>query len=196
MTVVSIVALLAAHPLWLPPIGAFLIVSEPPVPSDAVAPLAGDSRRVAAAAALWRQGLAPRLVLSDMWVDATAPPGLYAQMVREQAVGLGVPAEAIVTAPGRPASTYREARNLRALAEREGWRSVTVVTSAFHTRRSRLILDEAFAGSSVAVRVTPVAGDPYAAGTWWRSARGWQATLSEYAKLLLYAAGYHRICGR
>lgn len=187
--VLVICVLLISSRLWLTLIGAFLCAGDPLAPADALIPLAGDPSRVRYAASLFRQGYAPWYVVTDMWVGQPDPAIHYAAQMQEQAIRLGVTPDRLVVAPGMPGTTYAEALGLRQLAVERGWRSLLVVTSPSHTRRARIILRRAFAGTDVRVSVVPVAGHWYTADNWWTSPAGRYETALEYAKLAAYLLG-------
>lgn len=84
--------------------------------------------------------------------------------------------------------TRNEARALAALARERGWRSLLVISSAFHLPRVRLVVRRALEGSGVALSyATPARGtDPHGPGRWWRSRRGIRLVASEQMKRLVY----------
>lgn len=51
----------------------------------------------------------------------------------------------------RPDTTRGEARTIAALAEREGWRRLAMVTSDYHVSRARLLLSRCFEGDLAVV---------------------------------------------
>lgn len=181
---------------WLPPIGRFLVVADPIRPDDAVVPLAGERIRIDYAVGLFKAGMARRFALTDMWVPDPHPRVSYLQSVQDQAMQQGIPANRIQIVPSVAASTYREALNLRRFAQSQGWHTLAVVTSPYHTRRAQLILDDVFRGTNITVMIWPVAGHWYNAETWWKDGRGRAAVASEYAKLALYLLGYHTLDSR
>jgi uncharacterized SAM-binding protein YcdF (DUF218 family) len=185
--------LVPSRALWLPWIGRFLVSTDPQQEADAIVPLAGERSRVFEAAALFGEGYAGWFVITEMWVADPAPPAAYSESVKRQATSRGVPAGRILVAPGTAASTFEEARNLRRVMEDQRWHSLIVVTSPFHTRRSRMILDDVFRGSGIRLTITTVRGHRYSAGRWWTSEEGRQQTALEYLKLALHLLGYHRI---
>lgn len=186
--------LVLTFPVWLSLIGRYLVVSDPLAPTaDAVVPLAGERTRVDDAADLFSAHPIRWFVITEMWVENPNPLVPYIASVTHQAVEAGVPLDRIVVAPGVSASTYEEAQNLRRLAEERRWQALLVITSAYHTRRARMILRDVFSGSGIEVAVRPVRDDWYRPDEWWRSREGWSTTASEYAKLVLYLGGYHQI---
>lgn len=98
-------------------------------PSEALA------ERVLTAAALYREGLAPRLVVSG----GTGESGhSEARVMRAIAMGAGVPADAIIEDPDG-VSTEATADNVEAMARRHGIRSVLAVSHYHHLPRIKLL---------------------------------------------------------
>jgi uncharacterized SAM-binding protein YcdF (DUF218 family) len=176
---------------WLPGVGGFLIVTDPLRPVDALVTLAGDPERVAYGAALFNRGYTHDFIVTDMRINAPNSQGEYASWVRSRATQLGVPPDRQFVAPGTVATTYAEANSVRQLAVQRGWQSIMVVTSPFHTRRSRIIFREVFHGTGITIIIKPVDGSWYKADSWWLSRRGRRNTCLEYLKLVLYFVGYH-----
>jgi uncharacterized SAM-binding protein YcdF (DUF218 family) len=185
--------LTGSRDLWLSSIGRYLIVGDPLEPADALVPLAGERLRVFYAADLFQKGYARWFVITDMWLDRPKPAVSYTDSVSAQAIERGVPTDRILVAPGQAASTYREALNLRWLAEQQDWHSLIVVTSPYHTRRARMIFGEVFGDTNITVMIQPVHEHWYRAEDWWTSWMGWQVTVAEYLKLGLYLIGYHQL---
>ena len=112
-------------------VGGWLLVrptSDPPARSDVVLVLAGGrGERESVGARLAQEGSAPVLLFSD----GGRPGSSSARLCLQRFQGVRVRclhAEAD--------TTRGEARAFAALAEREGWRSVTVVTSSYHRHRA------------------------------------------------------------
>lgn len=132
------------------------------------------------------------------WILTTNPPsdtpGIrmgYGQLMRQEAELNGVPAEQIVDIEQRVYSTLEEAQAVRLTAEAQGWQSLLVVTSPYHTRRSRLIYRDVFRDSAIEIRVVPVINHWYEGATWWQDNYSVQATFLEYLKFLAHWGGYH-----
>jgi uncharacterized SAM-binding protein YcdF (DUF218 family) len=192
LLVVGIVLLAMMYEFWLSLIGGFLIVADTPQTADAIIPLAGDRERMDAAAAMFKEGAGQRIVLTDMYVADPNPYISYIQSVTQQTIDQGVPPKAIIVASGTATSTYSEVQNIRRFVLEQGWSSITVVTSPYHTRRTRMMLREAFGDTAVTLCVLPVPDHWYSAETWWRSERGRELTATEYVKIAFYLVGYHR----
>ena len=130
--------------------GCWLLVRpapEPPGRADVVLVLAGGrGEREATGARLARQGGAPVLVFSD----GGRPGSSSGELCRQLFTGVRV----LCLTP--EASTTRgEARAFAELAGREGWRSVTVVTSSYHRRRADLLIGRCFKGTVRSVGAPP-----------------------------------------
>ena len=168
--------------------------------------LAGSpSARLLEAADLYRDGAAPRIVLTRerrsagsiaLAARGVAVPDADVE-ARSRLLALGVPADAITVLHGRAVSTTGEARLIAGWACRTGVRSLVVVTSPSHTRRARLILRRLLPGIELTVR--PARAEFLPTRHWWRSRRTSKLVLSEYQKLANYWLSERwglRPCGR
>jgi uncharacterized SAM-binding protein YcdF (DUF218 family) len=118
--------------------------------------------RVRTACTLWRDGLAPVLVLSggrDRDAVASEPEAMRA-VARAQ----GVPDAALVLDEGG-VDTAATVRFAAALARDRGWRRVLVVSHDYHLARVRLLADR----EGLAVRTVPATES--AAASWKHAAR-------------------------
>lgn len=171
----------------------WLDFSEEPVPADFIVVLAGDFRRPAYGADLFRAGLAP-----EVWIGRPRREGSLAFLDRE---GLKVPVEedlnaALLLKHGVPAdrvrrfgralrSTVDEARAFAREARPEGKR-VLVVTSRYHARRSRLVFRDALRRSEVRVCASPYEEFDR---RWWTHQDFARNAVLETAKTLYYLLG-------
>lgn len=179
----------AAHGLWLPKVGWFLVQEDEIRPSDVVVVLAGDysGTRVRFGVELVAQGAAPLALLNGsrrVFLDKEC--AMAAEYAESLAAGAAVEPFCF-----EAASTAEEA----AIVDRElvarGVESAIVVTSNFHTRRARMIFRDATSGAvRYAFAAAPTPGfDP---DRWWLSRSGKKTLVLEYLKLLnssLEAAG-------
>jgi len=119
--------------------GRFWIVDDAARPADAIMILGDDNLeadRATRAAELYRAHWAPRVVASGR---PLRPYLSIPDLMRRDLMERGVPESAIVSYPRPVENTQEEAEALRRLAVERGWRHVLVVTSSYHTRRSRFI---------------------------------------------------------
>jgi uncharacterized SAM-binding protein YcdF (DUF218 family) len=90
----------------------------------------------------------------------------------------------VLRTAGGVASTQDEADALRDFLTRDPAERVVVVTSDYHTRRSRWILRRRLADLSVDLRMDPAPGPAFDARSWWRSEGGAIITFQEYLKMV------------
>ncbi|MBI3493777.1 MAG: YdcF family protein, partial [Acidobacteria bacterium] len=128
--------------VWL--MAAPLKVEAPPQHADAIVVFAGGvgesgqagggyQERVKQAVDLYRQGFAPRIVISSGFVFAFKE----AEVMRALAVASGVPDSAIVLET-RAANTFENVTFTREILDRNGWRRILLVSSPYHMRRALL----------------------------------------------------------
>ena len=168
--------------------------------ADAIVVLAGSStyvERARSAAALYKEGRAPRIVLTDDglrggWSEAEQRNPRFVERAADELRRAGVPAESIEMVGREVSSTYEEAAALREYAQARGLRSFVVVTSAYHSRRAMWTLRRVFDGSGVRLTLEAVAPGEQSPSpaTWWLSVLGWKMVAGEYAKLVYYRLRY------
>jgi uncharacterized SAM-binding protein YcdF (DUF218 family) len=189
--------------LWLicaPYIAELLIVNKPLEKADAIMVLGGSAvyiERTRKAAELYRQGIAPKILLTNDgeragWSkkEQTNPP--YVELARRALLAQGVPEEGIEILPGEVTGTDWEARRLLADLDNNPVRSVLLVTSAYHSRRALWTFEKFLAGKGVEFGVVyaPAGDQTPAPGTWWLSGQGWSMVGGEYVKSAVYWAYY------
>lgn len=183
--------------------GHFLIVDEPLEPADAILVMAGPRTvRWLEAVELYRERLAPHVVLSPGIVSEAEiylrSQGIEypaeADLARHAMVQLGVPAGAIsiLPAPERFDNTADEAAAMKDLALQRGWKTIIVVTSKYHTRRTRFAFRRDFADTGIRVLVTGSRFDGAKPDGWWRSRSDLRYVISELQKLAAYRLGLDR----
>lgn len=183
------VVLVVARGVWLPWMGLALVVADPLQSADAIVPLAGGDARSIYAAELFTSGCADWYVATDMPLHLPGVRSSYAELIRQEAIWQGVPADRVVMVPRTVETTYQEAAAVAELAQARGWRSLLVVTDPYHTRRARLCFREVLDGSGITVAVRPIEGSRYDPEAWWQTTEGLRETWTEVLKLALYWAG-------
>jgi uncharacterized SAM-binding protein YcdF (DUF218 family) len=180
----------------------FLAPAEPPCPADAVFVFAGAMERKEYGVALWREGLAPSIVLSVGRFEWRRIPalGLPADSGLPALVESTPPPERhffLVVRGGEAAATLRpvlrfgtagEAAALVEEAAARGWRSVLVVSTSFHLRRARLALGRLGRGGSCRFRFVAVPEDrtSHPRRRWWTRPDTRALLLGEAVKWLGY----------
>jgi uncharacterized SAM-binding protein YcdF (DUF218 family) len=183
---------LLAHRPLLRAAGAALVVEDPPRAADAIVVVAGSSpSREEIAAALFREGWAPRVLVSRQAVPRRVQRlidlGIRPRDFQGESVlaleKFGVPRNAIVTLDQPVEITEAELRVVAAAARERGWRRLTLVTTWFHARRVHLIWQRE-TGGAIEGRLATVSDECAAAAAWWRRRRCSEAVLHEYLGLL------------
>jgi uncharacterized SAM-binding protein YcdF (DUF218 family) len=178
-------------------LGAFLVVQDPLAKGDAIVVLGGTRyERPLEAVELYKAGWAPRVTLmrqiaDNGEIDLMQRGIQYKREVDEQLevmVRLGVPASAI-TVLNEANSTADEADSVYAIATREHWSRVIVVTSKQHTRRARLVMRRRLSPAGVDVVVRASRLDSADVDRWWTNRSTLRFTLFESQRLLGYWIG-------
>ncbi|MDB4949806.1 MAG: hypothetical protein JWM27_2455 [Gemmatimonadetes bacterium] len=178
----------ALHAPVLDAAARFLRVQDPLCRADAVYVLGGgNDSRPGAAAALYRAGWAPRVLLPAVEEDTLVRLGLVPSGTRVAAgvlSRLGVPASSVVVLPrgGGSTSTAQDAALLAAWVRANHARRVIVVTNGFHSRRARWLLRRALAGTGVELVMHPVPAPGVPERGWWRTEAGLLTYVDEYLK--------------
>jgi uncharacterized SAM-binding protein YcdF (DUF218 family) len=163
---------------------------DDPVPSDAIVVLLGGlESRPARAAGLYRDGLAPRVLLCR---GNPPPPGFIDEpliAVRRMAV-LGVPESAITLIPAAVTSTKNEAEAILKAARADGLSRITVVTTSFHTARALWIFRKVFRGSGIDVHVAAATNPLFDEANWYRTDEGAMIYFIETVKTVYYWLKY------
>lgn len=174
-----------------------LIVDDSPQqPADIIYILNGEvNTRPFHAAKLFEQGLAPHIVIAKAEDGPAAEAGLFpndTDVSVEILQELGIPADKItvLSIEGGVTSTRDEAVVLRGYAQAQGIRRVIVVTSAFHTRRSKWIFEKELSGTNIRLAISAAPQWKFDATNWWHEERGLLMFFEEYLKLGYYFARY------
>jgi len=197
MRPLAVAALVAVG--WLLAWGAarLLIVRAPLERADAILVLSGSSRlaeRNRLAAELFRQGRAPRVILTNDYVQLgwdskeERNPFSY-ESARRILQNDGVPAERIEvlmqSAKVTYGGTYGELELVRGYATQQQLRSLLLVTSAYHSRRTLWTATNLFKGTGVVLGLELASPAP-SPWTWWLLPDGWRTVAGEYLKMLYY----------
>jgi uncharacterized SAM-binding protein YcdF (DUF218 family) len=193
MVLVTLAALGAlAHRPLLRAAGQALLVEDPPEATDAIVVVAGSSpNREEVAAALFRDGRAPRVLVSRQSVPPRVQRlidlGIRPRDFQGESVlaleRFGVPRAAIVALDEPVEITETELRVVAAAARERGWRRLTLVTTWLHARRVRLVWQRE-TGGAIEGRLATAPDECAAAEAWWRRRRCSEAVLHEYLGLL------------
>ena len=195
MLVVSLL-LLTAWVFVAPLLAKRLIVEKPLEHADVILILAGSSvfqERTDRAAALYKQNIAPVIVLTDDgtrggWSRSEQRNPPFVELAKKNLIADGVPAEAVEIIKPDGSGTIYEARIFRETARRNNWRTVLLITSAYHTRRALRTFERELADEDISVGIAfaPAGRQTPTPDYWWLTPRGWNAVAGEYVKSLYY----------
>lgn len=168
---------MARHPL-LRLAGSLWIVDEEPENSDVIVMLGDDNvraDRAARAAELFKSGFAPRVVASGRFLR---PYASIAELEQHDLTDRGVPAAAVVRLAHGASNTLDESVDISQLLASHGWKRVILVTSNYHTRRSRYICERTFPAGTI-LHVVAARDSEYDPDNWWNSRKSIEAFFHE-----------------
>jgi uncharacterized SAM-binding protein YcdF (DUF218 family) len=174
---------LLAGPWILTSIGKYLTVDGSPGRADAIVVVSGDGgSRLQQGVKLYKDGYAPVMVLAGAGEEGNPSA---AEVMKRQAVSLGVPASAI-SLVDQSRTTREDATYTRDLLAEQGLKSALLVTSSYHGRRASLTFAKAFDGSGIRLASYPVRDDRWREDSWWASEDTIRITMNELMKLVYY----------
>jgi uncharacterized SAM-binding protein YcdF (DUF218 family) len=170
------------------------IVNEPATKADAIYLLGGGlDYRPFAAAKLYCNGLAPRVLVSQPHLSPTEEAGLMpteASVARNVLLTNGVPPTALEVVGTNMTSTRDEAFALKSWVEQHNAHTVLIPTDIFHTRRVRWIFRKALRGTGAEVHVLALEPPRYDRTNWWHQETGIIAFQNEIIKSFYYHLKY------
>ena len=179
---------------WLA--ASHLVVSAPLPRADAIVIMSGSAcflERTKEAAELYSSNVASRVVLTNdnlqgTWSSAEQRNPFFYERARDNLILTGVPQQRIEVIYQPVTGTYDEAETVRDYAQSQGFKSIVVVTSGYHSRRALWTLQRVFKDSNVQVGMQAVETGIQTPSplTWWLHARGWQMVAGEYVKSVYY----------
>jgi uncharacterized SAM-binding protein YcdF (DUF218 family) len=172
----------------------WLSVAKPLDRADVIVVLSGSKafrERTEFAATLYRNGVAPRILLTNdgeraSWsnVEERNPP--YQELAARELEQRGVPASAITLVDLPVQGTLDEAVTIRKYADDNGIRSILIVTSEYHSRRALWTFERVFAGREANIGLqSPKMTNAFAV-TWWIYPQGWKTVGAEFVKMVYY----------
>jgi uncharacterized SAM-binding protein YcdF (DUF218 family) len=170
------------------------IVNEPVGKADAIVILGGGlENRPLAAARMFHEGIAPKILYMDVQLTPTAELGITLperEATRRMLLSNGVPESAMETIGNSVANTYDESQAVRAWMDKTGAKSIVIPTDIFHTRRARMIFRKELAGEHAEIHVVPVKPIGYGEKDWWLHEQGLISFENEVIKYAYYRMKY------
>lgn len=170
------------------------IVEQPADPADAILVSTGASREIfAQAVTWWREGKAPRLVLTRSKTHPTDRARITisrVELCRQQLDAAGVPASAREFIGEELRLLSQEMPVVRAWASTNGVKRILMPAEPFATRRTSWLAGRVLRPAGIETTVVPVATAHYSALEWWRSKEGLLAMENEWALMAYYWCRY------
>ena len=190
---------LAALVIWHRPVfqwmAAAWVVDEPPAPAAAIVVLGGSvETRPFAAAKLFKEGVAPRILLPRVKPGPAVALGLKrgdTELARELLLHEGVPDSAIELIGHDVSSTFEETEAVKEWLKARPAGSpekVIIPTETFFTRRTRWIFRRTLGDSPPVIVAIPTRS--YTADDWWKHEEGLIDFQNEVIKLIYYHIKY------
>jgi len=175
-------------------VAAAWIVNDPLEKADAIVVLGGGlETRPFAAARLYRDGYAPRILIARPKASPTDELGLTTrekEVTRQVLLKEGVPDNALTDIGNDVQSTYEESLAVRDWLKTNHATRLIVPTDVFHTRRVRWLFRKQLKGTGVALTVEAIPVREYTVADWWRHEQGLVAFQNEVLKSVYYHLKY------
>jgi len=177
---------------------SYLAVEKPLQSADAIYVLSGSDAyiaRVDEAAKLYKEKIAPKIFLTDDglkggWNQKEQRNPYFVERARWELIARGVPSEAIETLPVIVEGTNDEANLLVKVCAERNLKSLLLITSAYHTRRTLWTFERVVSRSNSPLAIGikfPLKEENISSPfSWWLSIRGWKTVGAEYVKIVYY----------
>ena len=190
------IILIVVWALIAPSLANYLIVEKPLDHADAIIVLSGSAvykERTRKAAELFKQGVAPRILITDDgshagWSRDERANLPFVELEKRDLIAGGVPPDSIKVLPEKVSGTDDEAKALAAEIAARPLASVLIVTSGHHTRRALRTFEKILAGTQTQIGIigVPPGDQTPNPNYWWLSRRGWQMVAGDYVKSVVY----------
>lgn len=101
---------------------------------------------------------------------------------------LNIGENTLILLPGRVYSTKEEAESIRDFSIKNGFKTLIVTTSKYHSKRSKIIFNDVFKGSDIDIIVKSSDYESFNDGDLSLNRNNWKYIIFEYQKLLYYYA--------
>jgi len=165
-----------------------MVVSDPLEKSDAIVVLDGDypqDERLLHAVQLWKGGYASKVILSAKlaeWQTYEDYPSW------RHAVKLRIfPEDTLFVAAHNADSTKEEAQHLLTFIRQHGFKRVIIVTSNYHTWRTKRVYEKEWRDSDISVYISPAYSSQFHPDEWWKHRADSRTFFYEFSKIIWYA---------
>lgn len=191
-----VTVLFFSHEYLLRQVGRFLVLEQKISKADYIVILNGrPTERCLAAVDLYKKKQANIIVMArinkqpgsdEFW--RRVGKDFKRQAFPERALeAMGIPATAMQFIGDGVASTYDEAKAVRAFSREQGGKSIIIVTSKWHSRRTYLTFKSVFKHENgISMMMFPSPYDTYNPDAWWKSETDVELVFREYLRLFYY----------
>jgi uncharacterized SAM-binding protein YcdF (DUF218 family) len=182
----TVLLLYLGAPLVLETLGRSLIEQDSLQKADVILVLGGDDQlgnRVSYAVKLFQEGYAPLLMVSGQPI-AWETHG--ADIMKRQALALGVPEARLIAMKHSPDSTKEEAAGIVPELLRHEVQRVILVTSTYHTRRAKKVFAGTLGAEGIQWIAAPAQDDSFSPERWWTRRRDARTFFYEGTKTIWY----------
>ena len=158
----SLILFWVAPALFIPPLERYLVIEPTLQRADALVLMAGSPReRLPTVVRLYQEGRAPKILMANdgnrgAWSQELQRNLYEVEWAELELLKQGIPAGAIEKLPFSTSGTIHDARHAMDFARGRGLRSLLVVTSDYHTRRTLWSFQQAAGDDSLFLAVHPV----------------------------------------
>ncbi len=162
-------------------LGFWLSPQSPLAKADVIVAISGGETeaRAAEAVRLYKDGWAPRLIFSGAASDPTSRSNARAMAAKARAAG--VPAAAIELDEAA-VNTAQNASGVAAIVKKHDYRSIILVTSPYHQRRSFITFQRQLPQVTFINHSSP--DQAWRRSHWWATQYSTNLTLSEFQKVV------------
>lgn len=193
--VIVLSLLFISHAYLLKQIGRFLILEQTPQKADVIVVLNGrDTERSLAAVDLYKQGYSNLIIMArvlkqpgsdEFWKRAGNQ--FDGRTFFQRAIeAMDVPKNSFTMIESEVSSTYDEGLAVKKFLKGNGYKSILLITSKWHSKRAYLAFKSAFGKEDIIITIFPSKYDTFDPKTWWKREADVKLVSSEYVRLIYY----------
>jgi len=195
LIIIFFLAILFSHQYILEKLGYFLIYEQSPQKADLIVVLNGrDTERSLASVDLYNQGYANLIIMArlvkqpgseEFWkrVGNNFNEKIFFQKAIE---AMGIPEYAFKLIGNGVASTYDEAMSTKDYLQKNGHKSILLVTSKWHSKRAYLAFRSVLKNDGIKIVIQPSKYDAFRPDAWWKNRNDAELVFDEYVRLIYY----------
>ncbi len=181
LIIILAVILTVAYQLRVPHvlIGKYLSPSDTLTKTNAIIVVSGDTDRMKHAIDLYKQGYAPKLILSGAAREGDVSNALAMHI---EASNSGIPDDAVILEE-RATNTFENAIFTKDIVQSKGFKNIILVSSPYHQRRVYETFRSVFRGTDVTFQNSPSIYSSWKVDSWWKIDKNTHLTQEEIAKI-------------